>query len=96
MYSNSVRSLSALRVKYFITVTTYGVITHSVKTCVERKLNSLASTYYKTSVSLKFCKLSDGDKLEITNLYAVCVSCHSLLNTWKNIQTCAKRRAVKQ
>ena len=98
MYSNSVRSFSALRVKYFVTVTTHGVITHLVKTCVERKLkrSSLTSTYYKISVSFKFCKLSNGDKLEITNLYAVCVSCHSLLNILKNIQTSAKRRAVKQ
>ena len=98
MYSNSVRSFSALRVKYFETVTTHGVITHLVKTCVERKLkrSSLTSTYYKISVSFKFCKLSNGDKLEITNLYAVCVSCHSLLNILKNIQTSAKRRAVKQ
>ena len=98
MYSNSVRSFNALRVKYFVTVTTHGVITHLVKTCVERKLkrSSLTSTYYKISVSFKFCKLSNGDKLEITNLYAVCVSCHSLLNILKNIQTSAKRRAVKQ
>ena len=98
MYSNSVRSFSALRVKYFVTVTTHGVITHLVKTCVERKLkrSSLTSTYYKISVSFKFCKLSNGDKLEITNLYAVFFSCHSLLNILKNIQTCAKRRAVKQ
>ena len=98
MYSNSVRSFSALRVKYFVTVTTHGVITHLVKTCVERKLkrSSLTSTYYKISVSFKFCKLSNGDKLEITNLYAVCVSCHSLLHILKNIQTSAKRRAVKQ
>ena len=98
MYSNSVRSFSALRAKYFVTVTTHGVITHLVKTCVERKLkrSSLTSTYYKISVSFKFCKLSNGDKLEITNLYAVCVSCHSLLNILKNIQTSAKRRAVKQ
>ena len=98
MYSNSVRSFSTLRVKYFVTVTTHGVITHLVKTCVERKLkrSSLTSTYYKISVSFKFCKLSNGDKLEITNLYAVCVSCHSLLNILKNIQTSAKRRAVKQ
>ncbi|CAH3159366.1 unnamed protein product [Pocillopora meandrina] len=37
------------------------------KTCVERKSkrSSLASTYYKISVSFKFCKLSNGDKLEL-------------------------------
>ena len=50
----------------------------SIKTCVERKpkRSSLASTYYKISVSFKFCKLSNGDNLEITNLYAVCISHH--------------------
>ena len=50
----------------------------SSKTCVERKpkRSSLASTYYKISVSFKFCKLSNGDNLEITNLYAVCISHH--------------------
>ena len=31
MYSNSVRSFSTLRVKYFVTVATYGVITHLVE-----------------------------------------------------------------
>ena len=31
MYSNSVRSFSTLRVKYFVTVATYGVIKHLVK-----------------------------------------------------------------
>ena len=31
MYSNSVRSFSTVRVKYFVTVATYGVITHLVK-----------------------------------------------------------------
>ena len=63
---------------------------------IERKSkrSSLASTYYKISVSFKFCKLSNGDKLEITNLYALCVSCHSLPNILKNIQTCARRKAV--
>ena len=35
------------------------------------------------SVSFKFCKLSNGDKLEIKNLYALCVSCHSLPNILK-------------
>ena len=31
MYSNSVRSFSTVRAKYFVTVATYGVITHLVK-----------------------------------------------------------------
>ena len=64
----------------------------SSKTCVERKpkRSSLASTYYKISVSFKFCKLSNGDKLKIT----VCVPCHSPPNILKNIQTCARRKAV--
>ena len=31
MYSNSVHSFSTLRVKYFVTVATYGVITHLLK-----------------------------------------------------------------
>ena len=31
MYSNSVRSFSTVRVKYFVTVATYDVITHLVK-----------------------------------------------------------------
>ena len=31
MYSNSVRSFSTLRVKYSVTVATYGVITHLIK-----------------------------------------------------------------
>ena len=64
----------------------------SSKTCVERKpkRSSLASTYYKISVSFKFCKLSNGDKLKIT----VCVPWHSLTNILKNIQTCARRKAV--
>ena len=92
MYSNSVRSFSTVRVKYFVTMATYGVITHLVKTCVERKpkRSSLTSTYYKISVSFKFCKLSSGDKLKIT----VFVPCHSLPNILKNIQTCARRKAV--
>ena len=44
------------------------------------------STYNKISVSFKFCKSSNGDKLEITNLYALCVSCHSLPNISKKIK----------
>ena len=53
----------------------------SSKTCVERKpkRSLLASTYYKISVSFKFCKLSNGDKLKIT----VCVLGHSLPNILK-------------
>ena len=31
MYSNGVHSFSTLRVKYFVIVATYGVITHLVK-----------------------------------------------------------------
>ena len=31
MYSNSVRSFSTLRVKYFVTKVPHGVITHLVK-----------------------------------------------------------------
>ena len=31
MYSNSVRSFSTLRVKYFLTKVPYGVITHLLK-----------------------------------------------------------------
>ena len=31
MYSNSLRSLSTLRVKYFVTLATYGFITHLLK-----------------------------------------------------------------
>ena len=91
MYSNSLRSFSTVRVKYFVTVATYGVITHFVKP-VERKQkrSSLISTCYKIFVSFKFCKLSNGDKLKIT----VCVPCHSLPNILKNIQTCARRKAV--
>ena len=87
MYSNSVHLFSTLRVKYFVTVVTYGIITHLLEYCVERKSerSSLASTYNKISVSFKFCKLSNGDKLEITNLSALCVSCHSLPNILKNI-----------
>lgn len=67
MYSNSVRLFSTLRVKYFVTVATYGVITHLVKPALKgnKKRSSLASTYYKISVSFKFCKLSNGDKLEL-------------------------------
>ena len=93
MYSNSVHLFSTLRVKYFVTVATYGVITHLLENCVERKSERslLASTYNKIPVSFKFCKLSNGDKLEITNL---CVSCHLLPNILKNIQTCARRKAV--
>ena len=72
MYSNSVRSFSTVHFKYFVTVATYGVNTF-IKTCVERKSkkSSLASTYYKICVSFKFCKLSNGDKLEVANLYAL-------------------------
>ena len=96
MYSNSVHFFSTLRVKYFVTVATYGVITRLLENCVERKSERslLASTHNKIPVSFKFCKLSNGDKLEITNLYAICVSCHSLPNILKNIQTCARRKAV--
>ena len=70
MYSNSLRSISTLRAKYSVTVANYGVITHLLKTCVERKSKRslLAFTYYKISVSFRFCKLSNGDKLEIMNL----------------------------
>ena len=96
MYFNSVHLFSTLRVKYFVTVATSGVITHLLENCVERKSerSSLAFTYDKISVSFKFCKLSNDDKLEITNLYAFCVSCHSLPNILKNIQTCARMKAV--
>ena len=61
MYSNSVRSFSTLRVKYFVCYNTFS------RACVERKSkrSSLASTFYKISVSFKFCKLSNGDKLEL-------------------------------
>ena len=52
------------------------------------------SNHYKISVSFKFCKLSNGDKLEITILCAHCVSCQLLPNILKNIQTCARRKAV--
>ena len=51
-------------------------------------------TYYKISVLFRFCKLSNGDKLEITILCALCVSCQFLPNILKNIQTCARRKAV--
>ena len=96
MYSNSVHLFSTLRVKYFVTVATYGIITHLLENCAERKSERslLASTYNKIPVSFNFCKSSNGDKLEITNLYALCVSCHSLPNILKNIQTCARRKAV--
>ena len=39
MYSNSVRSFSTLRVKYFVTVATYGVITHLVKPVLKGSKN---------------------------------------------------------
>ena len=96
IYSNSVHLFSTLRVKYFVTVATCGVITHLLENYLERKSerSSLASTYNKISVSFKFCKLSNGDQLEITNLYALCVSCHLLPNFLKNIQTCTRRKAV--
>ena len=96
MYSNSVHLFSILRVKYFVTVATCGVITHFLENCVERKSErySLASTYNNISVSFNFSKLSNGDKLEITNLYALSVSCHSLPNILKNIQTCARKKSV--
>ena len=51
-------------------------------------------TYYKISVSFKFCKLSNGDKLEIANFYALCVSCHSPANILRNIQTCARFSSI--
>ena len=35
MYSNSVRSFSTLRVKYFVTLATYGVITHLLKPAIK-------------------------------------------------------------
>ena len=57
MYSNSVRSFSTLRVKYFVKLATYGFITHLLKPASKR--SSVASTYHK------FCKLSNGDKLEL-------------------------------
>ena len=98
MYFNSVRSFSTVQVKYFVTKGTYGVITHLVKTCVERKSerSSLASTYYKMSVSFTFCKLSNGDKLEIKNLYALCVSCHLLPNIFKNIKNrCQEENCIQ-
>ena len=64
----------------------------SSKTCAERKPkgSSLASIYYKISVSFKFCKLSNDDIIKIT----ICVPCHSLPNIEKNIQTCARGKAV--
>ena len=63
MYFNSVHLFSTLRVKYFVTVATSGVITHLLENCVERKSerSSLAFTYDKISVSFKFCKLSNDD-----------------------------------
>ena len=39
---------------------------------------------------------NNDDKLEISNLYVVCVSYHSLPNILKNMQICAKRKAIKQ
>ena len=67
MYSNSVHSFSTLRVKYFVTMATYGFITHLLKPALKEKSKRslLASTYYKISVSFKFCKSSNGDKLEL-------------------------------
>ena len=96
MYSKSLRSFSTLRVKYFLTVATYGVITHLLKPALKgnQKRSLLASTHYKISVSFKFCKLSNGEKLEIANFYALCVSCHSPPNILRNIQTCARSKAV--
>ena len=44
------------------------------------------STYIKYPFHSNFCKLSNGDKLEITSLYALCVSRHSLPNILKNIK----------
>ena len=35
MYSNSVRSFSTLQVKYFVTLATYGVITHLLKPAIK-------------------------------------------------------------
>ena len=35
MYSNSVRSFSTLQVKYFVTLATYGVITHLLKAALK-------------------------------------------------------------
>ena len=72
MYSKSVHLFSTLRVKYFATVATCGVIIHLLENkYLERKSerSSLASTYNKISVSFKFCKFNNGDKLEITSLY---------------------------
>ena len=48
------------------------------------------------SVSFKFCKLSNGEKLEIKNLYALCVSCHSLPNILKNIKNlCQEENCIQ-
>ena len=52
------------------------------------------STHYKISVPYRFCKLSNGNKLEITILCALYVFCQLLPNILKNIQTCARRKAV--
>ena len=65
MYSNSVRSFSTFRVKYFLTKGALWCYNTFTKTCVEKrpKRSSLASAYHKISVSFKFCKFSNGDKL---------------------------------
>ena len=41
MYSNSVRSFSTLRVKYFLTKVPYGVITHLLKPVLKRDQKGL-------------------------------------------------------
>ena len=56
----------------------------------------LASPYYKISVSFKFCKLRNGDKLEIMILYALCVFRHLQPNILKNIKIlCQKENRIQ-
>ena len=45
MYSNSVHSFSKVRVKYFVTVATYGVTTHLVKPVLKEVKIVLASAH---------------------------------------------------
>ena len=91
----SARQKDLHKVRYFVTLWYYNTFG---ETCAERKPkgSSLTSTYYKISVSSKFYKLNNDDKLEISKLYVVCVSYHSLPNILKNMQICAKRKAIKQ
>ena len=45
MYSNSVRSFTTVQIRYFVTVATYGVITHIVKPALKGNKNVLASVH---------------------------------------------------